>query len=120
MLPYLVGEFPGLVSYKRFVDYIPSALIPLCAYLKQCCFGNCTGSSFVDSTSLDVCVNQHIASHKVFAGFAERGKTSTGWDFDFKLHHSLGSIANSKLAVNVIQVRFDLTLEMLNKAPKGI
>jgi hypothetical protein len=40
----------------------------------------------VDSTSLDVCLNQRIASHKVFAGLAERGKTSTGWFFGFKLH----------------------------------
>jgi hypothetical protein len=24
--------------------------------------------------------------HKVFAGLAERGKTSTGWFFGFKLH----------------------------------
>jgi hypothetical protein len=80
------GEFPGLVSYKRFVDYIPSALIPLCAYLKLCCLGKCTGISFIDSTSLDVCLNQRISSHKVFAGLAARGKTSTGWFFGFKLH----------------------------------
>ncbi|MBE0698878.1 MAG: IS982 family transposase [Anaerolineaceae bacterium] len=83
---HLRGEFPGLVSYKRFVDYIPSALIPLCAYLKLCCLGQCTGISFIDSTSLDVCLNQRIASHKVFAGLAARGKTSTGWFFGFKLH----------------------------------
>jgi transposase len=35
---------------------------------------------------LDVFLNQRIASHKVFAGLAERGKTSTGWFFGFKLH----------------------------------
>lgn len=86
VVPHLHGEFPNLVSYKRFVDYMPSALIPLCAYLKLCCLGNCTGISFIDSTSLDVCLNQRIASHKVFAGLAERGKTSTGWFFGFKLH----------------------------------
>jgi transposase len=74
------------VSYTRFVDYIPSALIPLCAYFKSTCLGNCTGISFIDSTSLDVCLNQRIASHKVFDGFAARGKTSTGWFFGFKLH----------------------------------
>lgn len=83
---HLHSEFPGLVSYKRFVDYIPSALIPLCAYLKLCCLGKCTGISFIDATSLDVCLNQRIASHKVFAGLAARGKTSTGWFFGFKLH----------------------------------
>jgi transposase len=82
VLAYLQSEFPGLVSYTRFVDFIPSALLPLCAYFQQTCLGNCTG----DSTSLDVCLNQRIASHKVFAGLAGRGKTSTGWFFGFKLH----------------------------------
>ena len=86
VLAHLRGEFPGLVSYTRFVEFIPSVLAPLCVYLKQACFGNCTGISFIDSTSLDVCLNQRIASHKVFAGLAERGKTSTGWFFGFKLH----------------------------------
>jgi transposase len=86
VLPYLKNEFPGLVSYTRFVDFIPSALMPLCAYLRYACFGSCTGVSFIDSTSLDVCLNQRIASHKVFAGLAERGMTSTGWFFGFKLH----------------------------------
>jgi len=86
ILPHLRSEFPNLVSYTRFVDFIPSALLPLCAYLQQTCLGDCTGVSFIDSTSLDVCRNQRIASHKVFAGLAGRGKTSTGWFFGFKLH----------------------------------
>jgi transposase len=86
VLPHLHREFPDLVSYTRFVDFIPSALIPLCAYFLQNCRGDCTGVSFIDSTSLDVCLNQRIASHKVFAGLAGRGKTSAGWFFGFKLH----------------------------------
>jgi hypothetical protein len=55
-------------------------------YLRTCCLGSCTGISFVDSTSLDVCLSQRIHNHKVFAGLAARGKTSTGWFFGFKLH----------------------------------
>jgi hypothetical protein len=86
VLAHLRSEFPGLVSYTRFVDYIPSALLPLCAYFQKMCLGDCTGVSFIDSTSLDVCLTQRIASHKVFSGLAERGKTSTGWFFGFKLH----------------------------------
>jgi transposase len=86
VLPHLRREFPGLVSYTRFVDFIPSALIPLCAYFQYACLGDCSGVSFVDSTALEVCLTQRIASHKVFAGLAERGKTSTGWFFGFKLH----------------------------------
>lgn len=80
------AEFPGLVSYTRFVEYIPSVLVPLIVYLRTCCLGQCSGISFIDSTSLDVCLNQRIHCHKVFAGLAERGKTSTGWFFGFKLH----------------------------------
>ena len=79
-------EFPGLVSYTRFVEFIPSVLLPLCVYLRQCCLGTCTGISFIDSTSLAVCKNQRIQSHKVFMGLANRGKTSTGWFYGFKLH----------------------------------
>jgi hypothetical protein len=80
------SEFPGLVSYTRFVEYIPSVLVPLAMYLRTGCLGSCTGLSFIDSTALDVCLNQRIHTHKVFAGLAARGKTSTGWFFGFKLH----------------------------------
>ena len=100
VVPHLRNEFPNLVSYTRFVDFIPSALLPLCAYFKQACLGDCTGVSFIDSTSLDVCLNQRIASHKVFAGLAERGKTSTGWFFGFKLHlviNDRGELLNALL-----------------------
>jgi transposase len=81
-----IRSFLALVSYTRFVDFMPSALLPLCAYFRNTCLGHCSGLSFIDSTSLEVCLTQRIASHKVFAGFAERGKTSTGWFFGFKLH----------------------------------
>jgi transposase len=86
VLKYWRSEFPGLVSYQRFVEYIPSVLVPLAVYLHTRCLGQCRGVSFVDSTSLDVCLNQRIHAHKVFSGLAARGKTSTGWFFGFKLH----------------------------------
>jgi transposase len=86
VLKYWKPEFPGLVSYTRFVEFIPSTLVPLFVYLRTCCLGQCSGISFLDSTSLDVCLNQRIHCHKVFAGLAERGHTSTGWFFGFKLH----------------------------------
>jgi hypothetical protein len=81
----LRGEFPTLVSYTRFVEFFPSALVALCVYLHSC-FGACTGVSFVDSTKLAVCHNRRIAQHRVFGGLAERGKTSVDWFFGFKLH----------------------------------
>lgn len=85
VLKHLRAEFPGLVSYNRFVEFMPSALWPLCVYARQCC-GPCTGIAFLDSTPLAVCDNHRIHQHKVFDGLAARGKSSTGWFFGFKLH----------------------------------
>jgi transposase len=79
------SAFPGLVSYGRFVEWIPSTLLPLCAYLRSC-FGRCSGISFLDSTSLKVCHNRRIHQHKLFKTLAARGKTSVDWFFGFKLH----------------------------------
>lgn len=85
VLAHLHADFPGLVSYSRFVSLIPSVLVPLAAYLETC-RGHCTGLSFVDSTKLVVCHNRRIRQHRVFAGLAERGKDSVGWFYGFKLH----------------------------------
>jgi hypothetical protein len=85
VLKQYAGAFPRLVSYNRFVELMPSALVPLCGYL-QTRKGRCSGISFIDSTSLKVCHNRRIHSHKVFAGCARRGKTSVDWFYGFKLH----------------------------------
>ena len=82
---HLRPYFPTLVSYSRFVELIPRAVVPLCGYLHTR-KGRCTGITFVDSTSLAVCHNRRISRHKVFAGYATRGKSSMGWFFGFKLH----------------------------------
>ncbi len=82
---HLTSEFPHLVSYTRFVALIPTMLVPLLAYL-QSRYGACTGISFIDSTSLQVCDPKRISQHRVFATDASRGKTSMGWFFGFKLH----------------------------------
>jgi hypothetical protein len=82
---HLTSEFPHLVSYQRFIALIPSMLVPLLAYL-QSRYGACTGISFIDSTSLQVCDPKRITQHRVFATDAKRGKTSMGWFFGFKLH----------------------------------
>jgi hypothetical protein len=82
---HLCWAFPRLPSYNRFVELMPAALVPLCGYL-QTRKGHCSGISFVDSTSLKVCHNRRIHSHKVFRGCARRGKTSVDWFFGFKLH----------------------------------
>jgi hypothetical protein len=82
---HLRPYFPALVSYTRFVDLMPRALVPLCCYL-QTRKGRCTGIAFIDSTPLAVCHNRRISRHKVFDGYATRGKSSMGWYFGCKLH----------------------------------
>ena len=82
---YWSSEFPRLPSYQRFVEWMPSTLIPMSVYLRTC-MGRCTGISFIDSTSLKVCHNRRITQHRVFTGLAARGKTSVGWFYGFKLH----------------------------------
>jgi len=81
----LQDAFPNLVSYPRFVRLKARAIGPLCAYLHSL-FGQCSGISFVDSTSLSVCHNKRIPFHRVFEGLADRSMTSMGWFYGFKLH----------------------------------
>ena len=78
-------EFPRCHSYSRFVQLMPSLLLP-CAMLIHVLRGEETGVYFMDATSLSVCHNRRINRNKVFAGIAERGKSSMGWFYGFKLH----------------------------------
>lgn len=83
---HLTGDFPETVSYNRFVELQQKALFPMVIFLKMMRLGSCTGISFVDSTPLRVCNNKRIYNHKVFDGIAERGKSTMGFFFGFKLH----------------------------------
>ena len=56
---HLRSEFPILVSYSRFVELMPTVLVPLVAYLHTQ-LGQCSGISFIDSTPLAVCHNARI------------------------------------------------------------
>ena len=82
---HLGSEFPGLVSYTRFVELIASALNPLGYYLLSR-FGQTRGVACVDSTPIAVCHNKRIARNRVFVGAAKRGRSSMGWFYGFKLH----------------------------------
>ncbi len=78
--------FPHLVSYNRFVELMQSSTVPLALFLRRRRLAPSQGVAFIDSTALAVCQNPRIAQHRVFSGRAQRGKTSTGWFFGFKLH----------------------------------
>jgi hypothetical protein len=81
------GEFPGLVSYNRFIELQQRCLGHFYALLMMlCAMSKHTGISYVDSTCLPVCHNKRTSRHKVFKGFAALGKTTMGWFFGFKLH----------------------------------
>ncbi|WP_445494444.1 IS982 family transposase [Photorhabdus sp. SF281] len=82
---YLTADFPGLVSYTRILTLKKRALIPLCAFLSSR-KAQTQGIAFIDSTKIAVCHNRRIPRHRVFEGMAQRGKTSTGWFYGFKLH----------------------------------
>lgn len=85
VLEDLSAYFPKAVSYERFVALIPRVLEPLTAYVLSKT-GSQTGLYYMDSTKLVVCHNRRIHSHKVFQGIAQRGHSSTGYFFGFKLH----------------------------------
>jgi hypothetical protein len=114
----LKSYFPKLVSYNRFVELMQEALIPLLLYMTKFRTGKCTGISFIDSTTLDVCNNRRIHSHKVFKGVAERGKSSTGWFYGFKLHlviNDKGEILSFYLTSGNVDDRDPKVIEQLSK-----
>lgn len=78
--------FPHLVSYNRFVELMQVCTVPLALFMRRQRLAPTKGIAFIDSTALAVCQNPRIHSHQVFSGGAQRGKTSTGWFFGFKLH----------------------------------
>ncbi len=83
---YLQDYFPETVSYNRFVELQQKALLPMVLFLKMMRLGQSTGISFVDSTPVCVCKNKRIFNHKVFKDIAQRGKSTMGYFFGFKLH----------------------------------
>ena len=111
------SDFPTAPSYNRFVEMIPRALIPLCAFTAyRCTQAKKTGVLFIDSTALPVCFITRAHCHKVFKGFAAKGKTSTGWFFGLKLHiivNNTGELVNFLITPgNVADNNTDLLFKM--------
>jgi hypothetical protein len=75
-----------LVSYNRFVELQSKYALPLLMFVSAQSLGDCTGISFIDSTRLEVCAKQRIHQNKVFKGVANRGYSTMGWFYGFKLH----------------------------------
>ncbi len=83
---HMKNEFPETVSYNRFIELLQASALPMTMFLKTCCLGDCTGISFIDSTPIKVCKNKRIFNHKVFKDLAQRGKSTMGYFYGFKLH----------------------------------
>jgi hypothetical protein len=81
------NDFHNLVSYNRFIELKQKAAFPLMLFFAHSnVVKNCTGISFIDSFSLEVCHIRRTYSHKIFKHIAKKGKTSVGWFYGFKLH----------------------------------
>ena len=113
--------FPNIVSYNRFVELMPYVALPL-AFFVCTRSGKCSGISFIDSTTLNVCDNHRINQHKVFKDIAQRGKSSMGWFYGFKLHISIndcGEILNFCLTPGNIDDRNFKVIKQLTKSMFG-
>lgn len=94
------SEFPHLVSYNRFVELQSRVGFKLIAFLNMCCLGQCTGISFIDSTPLKVCHIKRAHGHRTMRGWAQKGKSTMGWFYGFKLHiviNDRGEIINYQI-----------------------
>ena len=119
----LKSYFPKLPSYHRFIELIGRQTIKLYMFVKVLTFlSKQTGNYFIDSKKLPVCDNRRIHSNKVFAGFAKRGKSSTGWFYGLKIHlviNELGEIMNFMLTPANVMDNNELVLKKMLKGLKG-
>lgn len=116
----LRSYFPKALSYSAFIEQIPHQLLYVYLLLKVCTAeSRRTGNYFADSKKLPVCDNRRIYSHRVFAGLAGRGKSSTGWFYGLKLHlliNQYGEIVNFHLTLGNVA---DNNAEVLRRLLSG-
>ncbi len=90
--------FPQAPTYQCFVSY-EAKVMPLLFLLLmyKCSQSVRTGYYFIDSKKLEVCHLRREKQHKIFQGFARKGKSSVGWFYGLKLHlviNHLGQIVS--------------------------
>jgi hypothetical protein len=116
----LKSYFPNLVSYNRFIELIPTILIPLVAFLKLKRLVKSDAITFIDSTKIRVCHNKRIKRNKTFEGIAERGKSTMGWFYGFKLHIAItetGELCGANLSKGNVDDRNE---DVLNEVLKNV
>jgi hypothetical protein len=94
------SDFREFLSYNRFVELMPTLLVPLLVMI-HCLCGKKDGIYFIDSSKMQICNNKRTNSNRVFKGLAGIGKSSYGWFMGFKLHLIINTkgqiIADKKL-----------------------
>ena len=119
----LQSYFPTAPSYNRFVELKPRMLAALICYLHCLRLGVLLGIYYGDSTPLAVCHNRRIRQHKVFAGLAQRGKTSVDWFYGFKLFivvNGLGELVQVFLSAGNVSDAAAATIQRLFKGLTGV
>ena len=82
-----LGRIPNYPNFNRLINRsLPWVIVLIQWLLHYQRKHSPTDLHFIDATSLKVCTNKRIFGHKVCAGFAQRGKSSMGYFFGFKLH----------------------------------
>ena len=122
VLVHMKSDFPQLVSYNRFIELKKKALLPLLIFMQLKSLKSCSGISFIDSFSLAVCHNRRIYSHKTLKGLAQRGKTSVGWFYGFKLHlviNHLGEASSCYITAGNVSDNSEIVLIELTKKLYG-
>lgn len=123
VLNHMRADFRNLVSYNRFLELRKKALASLIIFLQLNAIRPCTGVSFIDSFPLKACHIKRASAHKTFKGLAQKGKTSVGWFYGFKLHvviNHLGEIVSfcitpGSTSDNNENVLIKLTKKLLGK-----
>ncbi len=89
-----LGRIPNYQNFNRLLNQALPWVIFIMQYLMQLQKQYSEGPYFIDATPLKVCGNKRIFSHKVCEGFANRGKSSMGWFFGFKLHAVVNTVGD--------------------------
>lgn len=111
--------YPNLCSYERMVQLKQRVCQLLPLFLICICNDTPSEYSYCDSKRLVVCHNRRIHQNRTFKGIAQRGKSSTGWFYGFKIFlviNQVGQLVSFSLTKgNVADNNADVMIRLLSK-----
>lgn len=122
ILKMMHSYFPKAYSYSHFINSMRLVYKELVAYLFLCRLGQPSKANYVDSKKLEVCHLKREKQHKVFKGYASKGKSSTGWFFGLKLHlvvNQWGDLLSIKITTGKVADNNEPLLRGLLKGLQG-